>query len=153
VSTIPSLASPIRVTAAPGEYCVELKDTGSLPGTASYAIRVLYGVFAQEGDSGPINYASQLLPGGGTTRTFTAQNDGTAIVTLDAITPPAVGTLGIGIGIPRADGGGCFVSTVGVVAAGQTVQAVVDAGTLCVRVFDPGTVTGLTGFSIRIQHP
>jgi hypothetical protein len=154
VSAIASLVSAIRLDVMPGAYCVALADTGALPGDTLYAIRVQSGVFPPTGPPATIAYGAPLLPGGAATRVFTAHRDGGVIVTMDSIMPPGVQVLGLGLGIPEpGTSGQCLLTTRHVVARNRLIQAAVDAGTLCLRVFDPGTLPEPGSFSVRIQHP
>jgi hypothetical protein len=63
--------------------------------------------------------------------------------------------LGIGIGIPRADGSGCFLTQSVVTAVGGTPQisASVERGQYCVRVFDPGVLANPVTFALQITFP
>ena len=124
-----------------------------MPGPFHYAIRVIYGTPTDEPSSGTIDYSSSVLPGGTTARTFGASVDGTATITMVDFTPSSVSTLGLGLGFQRNDSSGCELSGAQIVARGASFSLPVDAGKYCVKVFDPGTLTGLTGFTIRIVHP
>jgi hypothetical protein len=154
VSAIASLVSPIRLEVVPGTYCVALADTSALPGDTFYALRVQSGVFPATGPPATIAYSAPLLPGGAATRVFTAHRDGGVIVTMDSITPPGVQVLGVGLGIPEpGTSGQCLLTTRLIVARNRLIGAAVDAGTLCLRVFDPGTLPEPGSFSVRIEHP
>ena len=100
-------------------------------------------------------YDSQLYPGGTASRTLTVTQSGTVYLTLTSVRPDAAVALGLGVGIPRADGGGCHLSQSISVASGATSQLStnVDAGTYCVKVFDVGTLTDAVSFSVTIVHP
>lgn len=148
-----ALRAQINVTASAGSFCVALADTGSVPVTANYSIRVVYGTPSDETNSGTITYDSSVLPGGFTARSFGAAVAGTATLTMDTFSPASVASLGLGVGIQRNDGSGCEVSTQTTVTRGGVLQVPLDAGRYCVRVFDLGTLTDTATFSLRILHP
>lgn len=97
--------------------------------------------------------SSAVNPGGGVAREFTLITAGTVAVTLTTTTPPGI-LLGLGIGIPRANGS-CAVSDAVVTAAGSTPQIALpaEAARYCAKVFDPGTVTQPTAFTVVITRP
>lgn len=97
-------------------------------------------------------YATAFTVNGSVTRTFEMISPGTVNMTLTSVTPDVA--LGIGVGIPRT-GGGCNLTRSAVVRAGSTPQLTItaDPGTWCVRVWDPGTVTGdRVSFSLSVTH-
>jgi hypothetical protein len=100
-------------------------------------------------------YDSQLYPRGAASRTLSVTQSGDVVVTLTSVRPDASVALGVGLGIPRADGGGCHLSHSVIAASGASPQlsATVDSGTYCVKVFDLGTLTDAVSFSITIVHP
>lgn len=102
--------------------------------------------------SGPMteNWSSVIAPGGASTRTFTLNSAGTIVVTLTA--GP---TVGLGVGLPRTNGGGCRLG-VSVNASPGTAPQIntqADAGQYCVQVYDLGTLTDPVGFALKIDHP
>jgi len=95
------------------------------------------------------NWSSVVAPGGASTRSFTVNSAGNIVVTLTA--GP---TVGLGIGLPRTNGGGCRLG-VSVVAASfnnKQISTQADAGQYCVQVFDLGTLTDPVGFALTIEH-
>lgn len=102
-----------------------------------------------------IVYDSQLYPRGGASRTLAVGQSGTVVLTLTSVRPDQSVELGVGLGIPRADGGGCHLSQSVSAVSGSAAQlsANVDAGTYCVKVFDLGTLANEVSFSITIVHP
>ena len=102
--------------------------------------------------SGPMteNWSSVVAPGGASTRTFTLNSAGTIVVTLTA--GP---TVGLGVGLPRTNGGGCRLGLSVNASPGTTPQinAQADAGQYCVQVYDLGTLTDPIGFALKIEHP
>jgi hypothetical protein len=148
-----ALKAQINVTASAGAYCVSLDDLGSVPDGSLYAIRVIYGTPSEDTSGGEIPYTSSVLAGGTTSRSFPAAFDGTATVTLDAIAPASVPNLGLALGFQRNDGSGCNVTYAYIASRGFSTSVPVDAGKYCVKMFDPGTLTNTTAFTVRINHP
>jgi hypothetical protein len=100
-------------------------------------------------------FASQFGVGGAASRTFVVAEPGMVRLTLTGAGPPADVVVGVGVGIPRASGGGCHLNRWVETAASATPQLIVttEAGTYCAQVFDAGHVTGEIGFSLRIERP
>jgi hypothetical protein len=102
--------------------------------------------------SGPMteNWSSVIAPGGASTRTFTLNAAGTIVVTLTA--GP---TVGLGVGLPRTNGGGCRLGLSVNASPGATPQinTQADPGQYCVQVYDLGTLTDPIGFALKIEHP
>lgn len=101
----------------------------------------------------PNSFSSVISPGTGASREFTLTSKATVAVTLTTTSPSGV-ALGLGIGIPRANGS-CALSAGVQTVAGSAAQISVtaEAGTYCARVYDPGTVTEETRFTIVISRP
>lgn len=98
-------------------------------------------------------FASEFASAGAATRSFRTGDWGTIAATLTTVTPPVV--LSIGVGIPRADGGGCSITTSVDTPAGAEPQLVVTAepGTYCVQVSDAGRVRETVAFSVTVTYP
>lgn len=105
--------------------------------------------------AGTSTFASSFGPQGASSRLVTATAAGTLSVTLDSAGPPGDIILGLGVGIPRNDGGGCFVSTSlnTAAGAGARVAVSVDAGSYCVKVYDVGNARSTVSFSTTIVNP
>ena len=99
------------------------------------------------------SFSSVINPGSAASREFTLTSSGTVAVTLTATSPAGV-TLGLGIGIPRSTGS-CALSAGVQVIAGSVAQIAqtAEAATYCAKVYDPGTVTEPTTFTIVISRP
>ena len=99
----------------------------------------------------PSVFASQITRGGFASRQFTIAAAGTVQVTLTSVTPDIV--LGLGIGIPRPDNRGCYLSASVNTAAASSPQitAAADAGSYCVEVYDIGTITEIATFSVTVK--
>jgi hypothetical protein len=102
--------------------------------------------------SGPMteNWSSVVAPGGASTRSFIVNSAGTIVVTLTA--GP---TVGLGVGLPRTNGGGCRLGVSVNASPGTTPQinTQADAGQYCVQVYDLGTLADPVGFALKIEHP
>lgn len=108
-------------------------------------------------DTNPVveNFSSQLGVRGVASRTFTVSSAGTVAVLLKQVGPPADVSVGLGLGIPRADSRSCSLTrslTTGASSVAQ-ISLAAEAGTYCVQVFDPGTLPGEVTFSIDVTHP
>jgi len=100
-------------------------------------------------------FAGQFAPGGGASRSFTAASAGTATIALTQIGPPADVIVGLGIGIPRADNAGCYLTQSMETAAASSPQltVTVEAGTYCARIYDTGGLTTPVAFTVTIVRP
>jgi hypothetical protein len=147
------LATHMLFQPAPGTYCVAITDTGQLPAAALFGVRITQGEPSSTASPGTDTYTSVLFPGGFTSRTFQASAGGTVTVIMDTISPASVASLNVGVGFPRVDGGGCQLTQSFVAPRGGQLSVPVEIGTYCVKVSDPGTLTELTSFSLRIVHP
>lgn len=98
-------------------------------------------------------FSSQLLPRGTASRDFDVTTPGPIAITLQSTTPDGV-VIGVGIGIPRANGS-CALSNAVETAAGTTAQITLtaDSGSYCARVYDLGTLTAPLPFTISISRP
>jgi hypothetical protein len=102
-----------------------------------------------------VTFETQLYPRGAAARIFTVSEGGGVTITLTGVRPDTGAMLGVGVGIPRADGGGCLMQQSVTTVSGSAPQltAVVDTGTYCVRVYDVGTLTSEVYFSVTLVHP
>ena len=155
VTVAPGLVAQIAVQLNPGTYCVRIADVGLFPGPMDFAIRIVIGDATASTPAGATEtFSSSLAIQGASSRTFTASQGGTVRLTLQSLGAPAT-AIGLGIGIPRVDGGGCVLTqsvTTGP-GAGPHITATVAAGIYCVRVFDTGTLPGPATFSVQIVYP
>ena len=153
VTTAAGLATHLSAFGSAGTYCVSVTDIGQLGGSSDFAVRVTFGDPVTSSGSGVVTYTSTILPGGTTTRTFVASNPGTVAVVFDTLTPQSASSLVVGLGFPRADGGGCQLTRSFVATRGFQFELPVEAGTYCVGVTDAGSLAGAGQFSLRIFHP
>jgi hypothetical protein len=152
-TTAAGLATHLSSFASAGTYCASVTDTGQLGVPSDFGVRITFGDPGTTAGAGIITYASTILPGGTTSRTLNASSAGTLTVVVDTLEPQSVQSLVLGIGFPRSDGGGCQVTLTANATRGSQAAIPVEAGTYCVKVTDPGTLTGPAQFSMRIFHP
>ncbi len=104
---------------------------------------------------GTDTFTGTLAPGGTAIHQFVASATGAVNVTLTATDPPAT-VIGLGIGVPGANIGGCDLTKTVQAAPGSAAQltATVEAGSYCAGAFDVGTV-GRNGVlvTISVAHP
>jgi hypothetical protein len=99
-------------------------------------------------------FTSTVSVQGATSHAFVVTTAGTITVTLlNAGTPSTI--VGLGIGIPNANGANCNLSFSLNTTSGATAQITktADPGLYCVDVFDVGRLTADVGISVQIVHP
>jgi hypothetical protein len=101
----------------------------------------------------PSKFESQLVKGGFASRSLTLTTAGMIEITLTSVLPAV--RVGLGVGVPNADGGACNLSRSLETIAGDSPQVTTaaDAGTYCVKIFDVGHVEESASFSITVTHP
>jgi len=154
----PALASQISTSVAAGTYCVSIADIGNLTALTSFLIRMTQtpnSATAPTPAATTETFATTLAVAGSSSRAFTASQAGSVSVTLQSVGPPSSAIVGLGLGIPRADGTGCLLGMSLATGAGSAPQIVtnVDVGTYCVRAFDLGNLTNPVSFSVSIARP
>ncbi len=102
-----------------------------------------------------IVFSSNLAMGGASTRSFEVTRAGTVSATLIGVGNSTTLKVGLGVGIPLADGSGCVLSRSVETVAGTTAQLelTVDIGKYCLQIYDPGTLTSVVAFSINLIYP
>lgn len=100
-----------------------------------------------------LSFTGLVAPSGTASRTFTAQLAGAATASLSGITPATA--LGLGFGIPRADGSGCLLGRSAVAVDGATARlsANVDPGIFCLQVYSPEGTADQVTFTVTLEHP
>lgn len=98
-------------------------------------------------------FSSQLSVGGYAFRSITAAKAGTVTLTLTSAGSSSTLKLGIGLGITDVSGSTCLFTRSAETAAGGQITATVDAGNYCMRVYDIGTLTSATPFTVTIVRP
>ena len=102
-----------------------------------------------------VTFASNLAMGGASSRSFDVTRAGTVSVTLVSVNNGTTLRVGLGVGIPFADGAGCVLSRSVETVPGNTAQLelAVDVGKFCVQIYDPGTLSTVVPFSINLVYP
>jgi hypothetical protein len=100
-------------------------------------------------------FASTVTQKGATSHGFEVTTGGTVSVTLLSAGPPASTTVGLGLGIPNANGANCNLALSLNTTAGGDAQITtdVDPGLYCVTVYDAGSLTAAVRVSVQIVHP
>lgn len=100
-----------------------------------------------------MTFASQVSVKGGTARSFTMTTAGTVKVRLATLGNGSL-VAGLGIGLP-ATAAPCSLAQSIITGPSTSPQIITtaDAGTYCVQVFDSGTLTADTEFSVTVEHP
>jgi hypothetical protein len=153
----PALAAQLTTTLEPSIYCVSLTDIGGLTADTDFVVRVTQvptSITLPTGTDTTTTFASTLAVGGTATRTFTTTQGGTITVSLASLggaEPDAV--VGLGIGLLRTNSS-CGLSQSIETSAGSSAQIMIsaDAGQYCVRIFDLGSLTEDSSFSMTIEH-
>jgi hypothetical protein len=154
----PALAAHIRTERTAGTHCVEIYDVGALTADVNYAIRVVVAPVSNTSTvtaaPGTDTFSSILPVQGSASRIVTATQNGSLSAILTSGSPPNV-LVGLGLGVPRAAGGGCYLSTAvnTLTSAAVQVASTVDAGEYCVKVYDPGTLSANVTFTVTASHP
>jgi hypothetical protein len=94
-----------------------------------------------------------LTPSGGSTFTFLTSRSGSVTATLASLGPDSGLTVGLLLG--SWNGNACAVQLVkdNAVQSSTLLGATSAAGSLCVRIYDVGNLTGPVDFQITVQHP
>jgi outer membrane lipoprotein SlyB len=102
-----------------------------------------------------VSWSTNVATGGATSRSFRTTRNGTVSITLQSVGGSTTQAVGLGVGIPLGDGTGCVLSRSVETVAGATAQLElsVDAGSYCVQVYDLGTLTQPTGFTLLLVYP
>jgi hypothetical protein len=102
-----------------------------------------------------VTWSTTIANGGATSRSFRTTRNGTVSINLQSFGGSTTLKAGLGVGIPLGDGTGCVLSRSVEATAGATAQLelAVDAGSYCVQVYDPGTLTQPVGFTILLVYP
>lgn len=98
-----------------------------------------------------ITWTTQLGPRGSASRSLQVDQAGTVSVTLQSAPFP----VGLGIGVPQADGSGCrtTLSTTATPASSPQLTTSVEEGRYCVIVFDVVGLTDPITFTVQVVQP
>ena len=86
--------------------------------------------------------------------TFTTTSNGAVALTLTSVNPSTTSGIGLGLGVP-AGTTGCTLSnftTSAVPSSTAQISVNESAGSYCAQVYDPGTLSSTTTFSISVSH-
>lgn len=99
------------------------------------------------------NFSGTLQLGGANAHTFVVARNGEVEVSLTSVAPsPQGGALRVGLGQPS--GPNCAVGTSDFGIPNRTIQfGILNKGTYCVLVFDPGVLTVAVSYTGTISHP
>jgi hypothetical protein len=102
-----------------------------------------------------VTWSSTVATSGATSRSFKTTRNGTVSITLQSVGGTTTQRVGLGVGIPLGDGTGCVLSRSVETVSGSMAQLElsVDAGSYCVQVYDLGTLTQPTGFTLLLVYP
>ena len=152
----PRLTTQLQLYLTATTYCVQVADAGSLTQTIGSIVRVAFPAPKLLNPTiSPSTLSSSVVPGGVSSKTFIAGIEGDVTVTLKSLGSTAR-TVGLGLGVYGTDvTTACTLTKIVNVAPGSTPQisAHVDPGTYCAAVFDAGTITVPTTFSLEITNP
>jgi len=100
-------------------------------------------------------FSGSIVTGGTATRSFEAALTGTATATFDFLEQGGV-PLQLGMGIPRVNNTGCFLSRAVTVTPGpgSALSMAVEPGTFCVQLADTsGQIARVAAFRVTITAP
>ena len=153
--TAPRMTAALHAFLEAGSYCVALSDTlGTLTEPVEITLRVVAPALVRTGgEGGTAEYSSTIAPGGTTSRTFQASEQGPVSLTLTGLS--AATEVGLGLGVLATDGSGCRLTQIVHTLPGETPQITtrVDAGNYCAMVFDTGGIMRPETFSMKIVYP
>jgi hypothetical protein len=134
-------------------YALLLVAAVVLCGTGCDTIKNLFSSTSPSATTTTDAFSGSIVVGGTSFFTFTVVNPGT--VSVDLTTLGVNSPVGLGIGIPNGTTSCTLASTSQSTVAGGSPQLTESetAGTFCVAVFDPGTLTSATTFSVTVSHP
>jgi hypothetical protein len=99
-------------------------------------------------------FSGTLAVQGSNVFTFTVTQAGTVSVTLASLSSSSTGGVGLGIGTPAGTTACTLTTSTANATAASTAQITVtqNPGTFCVKVFDTGSLTTASTFTINIVH-
>jgi hypothetical protein len=97
-------------------------------------------------------FADTLTVNGAKTKQFSTTGRGTVTATLTAVGPDATTLIGLSLG--TWNGASCQIILDQQAAQGASlIGQATGVGNLCLRVYDPGTLTAPVTFSVDLTHP
>jgi hypothetical protein len=100
-------------------------------------------------------FSGSVTPGGRDVHTFPVTAEGAIDVTLTSVAPASAAVMGISLGMAGDNGCAALAGASTLTAAGTAAQlsGIVTAGTMCVDVHDPGTLTATVSYTVTVLHP
>jgi hypothetical protein len=100
-------------------------------------------------------FIGTLNVNGAVTQPFAATSFGTATITLNSLDPNPDNTAKVSMALGTWNGAACAIVIANDAATAGTVLlgTITAAGNLCVRMSDPGILTGPVTFNVSIVHP
>jgi hypothetical protein len=99
-------------------------------------------------------FSGTLLAQGATFFTFTVEAAGPVTLTLTSLNPSPASGIGLGLGTPNGTTSCTLVSSTNTATASSTAQITQtkNPGTYCAQVFDPGSLTSPSAFTVSVTH-
>ena len=151
-------AQMAQVPTQAGNKCVDVFDRGTLTGSVYFNVRIVATIASGKPETvtpapGTDVFSSNLPLRASVSHSLNASQNGTITVNLSALAP-ADSRIGLGLGVPRADGAACSLTTYVTATTGLgPISALVDRGTYCVRLFDAGTLRSPATFTLTSAYP
>jgi hypothetical protein len=159
VTASPSFRSQMtQIPTQAGNKCIDIFDRGTLSGSVLFNVRIVTTIAAGKPETvtpapGTDVFTSNLPLRTSVSHSLNASQNGTITVNLSALVP-ANARFGLGLGVPRADGAACNLTTyINATTGSGPITALVDRGTYCVRVFDPATLATPAAFTLTSTYP
>jgi hypothetical protein len=101
------------------------------------------------------NFAGTLQMGGSNSTNYNVSKSGEVIVRINSLTPsPPSGSVGVGLGQTNASGCALLAGYVANAIPGREVNfGLINRGSYCLIVFDPGTLNGPVAYAGTFSHP
>ena len=155
VQTVPGFVAQINVSEPVGLYCAKIVDTGNLPDSATFTLRIVttVGTVTPVGSAGAETFSSVIGPSGAVGHTVYASASGNLTLTVLSV-DKATGPMGLSLGVWDDTNQVCRLlsSTASAIPSTQIVLPV-DTGFYCFKLFDVGNLPAISPFSIAVAHP
>jgi hypothetical protein len=98
-------------------------------------------------------FTGTLTPNGGRTHTFITSRSGSVTATLTSLGPDSGLTVGLLLGTWNGNACATQLAKDNAVQGSSILGAASAAGSICVRIYDVGNLTGPVDYAIAVQHP
>ena len=100
-------------------------------------------------------FSGTVTAGGRDIHNFPVTAEGAIDVTLTAVAPASATVMGVSLGMAGDNGCAVLAGASTLTAAGTAAQlsGIVTAGTMCVEVYDAGTLTATVSYTVTVLHP